>query len=153
MRASLLSQQPSVLWDLSVSAMSAVVDDAAAQLKDMIVSASGDDSAPLTAEEIEDYVFAVSKGGLNGRPVSELQSYLAADPPVITVRDEKGWTPLLWGAFHGHSQVRGGVAHTACCCREQLAQVPGSTVVWLLVAGRWWPPCLRTAAIPAIATG
>ena len=60
----------------------------------------------LTPQEVEDLVFSVSKAGF-GKAVTaaELTVYLAADPLLITVRDDKGWTPLLWAAFHGHTLV------------------------------------------------
>lgn len=60
----------------------------------------------LTPQEVEDLVFSVAKAGFDDAvTAAELTVYLAADPLLITVRDDKGWTPLLWAAFHGHTPV------------------------------------------------
>jgi hypothetical protein len=86
----------------------ATPDELAAQLRDFATSSELDLRKPLSATEIEDVVFAVSKDGFTdavGITLGDLQGFLAADPMLITVRDEKGWTPLLWAAFHGHAQV------------------------------------------------
>src|SRR5690242_20434305 len=95
---------------MSTSASPVAADVTGTKAADDVVTGVAIDR-PLEPHEIEDRVFTCAKEGLlNGSaPVSraELISCLVADPVVVTVRDEKGWTPLLWASFHGHAQVSG----------------------------------------------
>lgn len=90
-------------------------DDVAAQLAGLMAAQGLQEEKPLAAEEIEEALFALAKEGFNGTVAvspAQLQTFLLADPGLITVRDEKGWTPLLWAAFSGHAQVRCGRCST-----------------------------------------
>lgn len=86
----------------------------------------------LTTGQIEERVFQVAKtGALNGQPgLDELRGFLAVDAALITVRDEKGWTPLLWAAFHGFAQVQGTCSHFIPRCVSSLLHPHGCVLTF-----------------------
>ena len=60
----------------------------------------------LTPEQVQAEVFRISKHGLAGVAPEDFVAHVASVGNAATTCDERGWTPLLWAAFHGHWQVR-----------------------------------------------